>query len=322
MEHMSYSMNEGMDPVLKMEREREDAFYNLDRYVDRLSNRGRKETTITSYYQVIRSLINFLANKHLHCSPRLVAEREIMAIVNGYPVADLSKKSYLQVFSRWMMVMADNDVVRRMDLLWPSSDRPRRKWANYNEALRMFKIEDDPTNRIILVLAMDEGMRATEIAHMMVEDINENWIRVRGKGHRNGKFRSIPISDRVIETIGQYMEYRNYLLIDKEDCGSLILGRNGMPLTAHAVTQRVIRMAKKNGNDITAHSLRRRFITDTLNSGVKIEVCSKLVGHESPMVTASYYDCDPELLSNAMAKRREYLMRGGTQNENRTKKRK
>ena len=66
MEHMSYSMNEGMDPVMKMERE--DAFYNLDRYVDRLLNRGRKETTITSYYQVIRSLINFLANKYLHCS--------------------------------------------------------------------------------------------------------------------------------------------------------------------------------------------------------------------------------------------------------------
>ena len=59
-----------------------------------------------------------------------------------------------------------------------------------------------------------------------------------------------------------------------------------------------------------------------MNSGVKIEVCSKLVGHESPMVTASYYDCDPELLSNAMAKRREYLMRGGIQSENWTKKRK
>ena len=288
--------------------ERDTALYYLDCYLERLINRGRKESTIMSYHQVIGSLINFLADRHLHCAPKLVTEKEIMVIVNEYPIADLSKKSYLQVFSRWLIMMADNTVVRDMDLLWPSSERPRRKWANYEDAQKMYEAEQNPTNRIILALAMDEGMRAVEISRMRVDDIKGNWLRVRGKGHREGKIRSVPMSERVKREIREYAVYRDAILWNSdEDCGIFILRDDGLPLTPHAVSQRVIRMGMKSGNDITAHALRRRFITDTLNSGVKIEVCSKLVGHENPMITAMYYNCDRELFADAMVKRRKYL---------------
>ncbi len=238
----------------------------------------------------------------------MVKEREIMAIVKGYPVSDLSKKSYLQVFSRWLVMMADNTVIRQMDLLWPSSDRPGRRWADYNEALKMYEAEEDPTNRMILVLAMDEGMRAVEIANMRVDDIGDGWLKVRGKGHRDGKIRTVPMSARVRKEITRYVRYRAYVLSGRDGCERFLLRENGTPLTSHLVSQRVIRMGNKHGNDITAHSLRRRFITDVLNSGVRIEVCSKLVGHENPMVTAMYYNCDRELFEDAMKKRFFYLM--------------
>lgn len=290
-----------------MDEEREVAFHYLDRYLDRLWNRGRKESTISSYNQIISSLIRFLSDKGLHCSPKLVKEREVMAIIKGYPISDLSKKGYLQVFSRWLVMMADNTVIRRMDLLWPTSNRPGRRWADYDEALEMFEAEEDPTNRMILALAMDEGMRAVEIANMRVSDIEDGWLKVRGKGHRDGKIRAMPMSVRVRKEITRYMRYRTYILSGRDVCDNLLLRENGTPFTSHAISQRVIRMGSKYGNDITAHSLRRRFITDVLNSGVRIEVCSKLVGHENPMVTAMYYNCDRELFEDAMMKRHIYL---------------
>lgn len=270
-------------------------------------NRGRKETTISSYHQIISSLIRFLSDNGLHCSPKLVKEREIMAIIKGYPISDLSKKSYLQVLSRWMVLMVNNTVVRDMDLLWPSSDRPGRRWADYNDAQRMFDDEDDPTNRMILALAMDEGMRAVEIANLRIGDIEDGWLRVRGKGHRDGKIRAIPMSIRVEMEIKRYARYREHILPGGHGCEFFLLRGNGMPLTSHAISQRVIRMGNKHGNDITAHSLRRRFITDVLNSGVRIEVCSKMVGHENPMITATYYSCDRELFEDAMMRRQSYL---------------
>ena len=246
----------------------------------------------------------------MHCVPELITEIEITEIVNNYPVSDLSKKSYLSVFSRWLTVTASNEVVKEMDLMWPSSERPGRRWADYGEAEKMFDSETDPINRLILALAMDEGMRAAEIAHMRIEDIDGFWITIRGKGHRNGKMRKVPISERVFNALSDYLKHRSEYIGNNSDCGLMLICKNGKPLSSHAVSQRVLRMGIRNGNDITAHSLRRRFITDTLNSGVKIEVCSKIVGHENPMITALYYDCEPEQFTEAMRKRREYLTAG------------
>ncbi len=287
--------------------EKDSALYSLDCYLHKLMNRGRKQTTIASYRQIIGSLIDFLDDRELHSSPEFMSEGEIMEIVNHYPISDLSKKNYLSVFSGWLTVTSGNCIVKEMDIMWPSSERPGRRWADYGEAERMFESEKDPINRLILALAMDEGMRAAEIAQMRVGDVNGGWVTVRGKGHRNGKIRSVPMSKRVSDMVAEYLEHRKNITSDDDGNGPILLRKNGKPLSSHTVSQRVLRMSVRNGNDITTHSLRRRFITDTLNSGVRIEVRSKIVGHENPMITALYYDCEAEMFADAMEKRREYL---------------
>lgn len=284
------------------------AYDFLERYLDRIYKRGRKNTTISTYRHIIDQLIRFLSERQLHCTPSTIGEKEIHAIVKNYPgISDWTRKYYINVLSKWMVTMSGNLTVREMDFLWPTSERPNRRWAEYSDALDLFDNESDQCNKVILALAMDEGMRACEIASVRLTDIRDGWIRICGKGHGSGKIRSLPISERVMEAVVDYMGSRGRIADLYGDSGYLLITKRGRPLTPHAVTVRVIRMGERMGRKMTAHSLRRRFITDTLNSGVKIEVCSKMVGHENPMITSTYYNCDVERISVAMETRTEYV---------------
>lgn len=288
--------------------ERDYAYNMLDEYLNKLERRGRKLTTLCTYRHILDVQIRFLSDRGLHCSPERISEKEVYAIMKGYPdISDWTKKYYIEVLSRWIMSVSDNTVVKDMDLLWAQSERPNRIWAVYRDAEALFEIEEDLRNKLIIALAMDEGMRAGEISAVRNGDIRDGWISIRGKGHGDGKMRSMPISERVSRTIEQWYPIRNAIVSQQGDNGRLIVTKNGRPLTAHNVTVRVIRMSDKAGYNITAHSLRRRFITDTLNSGVRIEVCAKMVGHENPMITAMYYQCDAESIEDAMEQRAVYF---------------
>ena len=46
---------------------------------------------------------------------------------------------------------------------------------------------ENVTNRLIIGLAMELGLRACEISSLKVSDVKGNWIRVYGKGHGDGR---------------------------------------------------------------------------------------------------------------------------------------
>ena len=287
----------------------EESLYLLVDYTEKLERRGRKLSTIASYAHVIFKLVRFLYSRGLHTSPFRIKEPEILEILKNYPeVSDHTKRDYISILSRWMEDIAENNTVKRMDLLWPDSERPGRKWADLDDLNEILKTERDPVNRMILVLATDEGMRAGEMASVRMCDLQQDgWIRIRGKGHGEGKIRSMPLTQRVEMELEKYMSYRDKVTGEYGHSEMLLLTKKGMPFCGHTISQRVIRLGKKSGKELTAHSIRRRFITDVLDSGVKIEVCSKMVGHDNPATTALYYKCDEEAISAAMIRRTRYV---------------
>lgn len=287
----------------------DESLHLLVDYIDKLGRRGRKLSTIASYAHVIFKLLRFLNYRGLHTSPFRIKEPEILEIMKNYPeISDHTKRSYISILSRWMEDIAENNTVRKMDLLWPDSERPGRKWADLDVLDQIMDAETDPVNRMILVLATDEGMRAGEMASVRMCDLQrDGWIRIRGKGHGDGKIRSMPLTQRVEMELKWYMDYRDRIIAEYGDSEMLLLTKKGMPLRGHTISERVIRIGKKFGTELTAHSIRRRFITDVLDSGVKIEVCSKMVGHDNPATTALYYKCDMEAITAAMMRRTRYV---------------
>ncbi len=289
--------------------EMDSAYEKLNIYITKMRESGRKESTLKTYCYVIDVMIKFFVSSGLHCDPVNITKSEIITFIRSYnKISDLTKKSYIQIFSKWIMAADDNDVVRKMDILWPKSSRPGRKWARYDVAVKVFRKEKSMLNKMILALAMDQGMRAIEIASLKLSDFDGEMIRIHGKGHINGKVRYLPKSRRVKKILSDYLEWREAHMKGK-DHSLMIVNKRGEPLTPHAVTLRVINLGKKYNVTLTAHALRRRFITDTLDSGVKIEVCAKMVGHESPSVTALYYNCEEQKISEAMEMREKYVLK-------------
>lgn len=287
------------------DRDLENALDSIDRYLDRLYRRGRKQTTIDNYRYVLVTLVRFLSEKGLHTMPDAIGETEISAIIHDYPgVSDLTRKDYVTKLSRWMSVEADNRAVERMDLLWPKSERPGRIWADREDAMKILRNEN-VTNRLIIGLAMELGLRACEISSLKVSDVKGNWIRVYGKGHGDGKMRELYIMPDLRWLIDDYLAHRDSIAKPDED--RMILSNSGSPISAHSVTKRVMDMGKRNDVKMTAHSLRRTFLTDMLDSGVNLTTVSEIAGHENPSITARYYKCKKDRVRDAMECRHEHI---------------
>ncbi len=289
-----------------VKRDYDRAIIEIDDYLERLYRRGRKQTTIDNYRYVLTNMVGFLADCGLHSSPDSIGEYEISAIIHDYPgVSDLTKKDYITKLSKWMMTQSGNRTVEHMGLLWPRSERPGRIWADRRDALKIM-VNESITNRLIIVLAMELGLRACEISSLRITDIEGDWLKIYGKGHGNGKMREMAILPDVRKVMDEYLEHRTGLDPDKRE-ERMLLSDKGSPISPHAVSKRVIDMSKRNGVRMTAHSLRRTFITDMLDSGVNLATVSKIAGHDNPAVTAGYYRCRKEKVEDAMGCRHQHV---------------
>ena len=156
-------------------------------------------------------------------------------------------------------------------------------------------------NRAILETLYSCGLRVSELVNLRIHNLffKDGFIRVIGKGDKE---RLVPISDKAIREIGNYMEWRCQLNIPEAERDYLFLNRRGKHMTRVMVFLIIKDAAKKAGiqKNISPHTFRHSFATHLVNGGADLRSVQEMLGHESILTTELYTHLDQQHLHDTI----------------------
>ena len=173
----------------------------------------------------------------------------------------------------------------------PKKEKKLPRFFYYNELEEMFNSIDISTplgqrNRLILEVLYASGVRVSELVNIKLKDINDEEIKVLGKGNKE---RITRIGDYAKEILDIFLN-DGYKTLNKNNSEYLFLNNNGRKLTTRGI-RFILDEIIKNTNvkkKISPHMLRHSFATHLLNEGCDILSVQELLGHESLTATAIY----------------------------------
>ena len=155
-------------------------------------------------------------------------------------------------------------------------------------------------DRAILELLYATGMRVSEVVNLDVGDVDppSGTVRCLGKGNKE---RVIPIYDRAIRAVEEYLERGRLQLLKKPDQRALFLNHRGNRLTRQGLWLIIKRYVEDLGikTPVTPHTLRHSFATHLLNGGADLRNVQELLGHANISTTQVYTQVSSDRLRTA-----------------------
>ena len=153
-----------------------------------------------------------------------------------------------------------------------------------DEVVRFLEAVASLKSRAALTTAYAAGLRASEVAGLMIADIDSarGVIRVRhGKG---AKDRDVMLSVQLLDILRSYWRLarpQRYLFPGRDE------DRPISPTVLHAACRSAVGAAGL-GKRVTLHTLRHSFATHLLENGADIRIIQALLGHANLSSTARY----------------------------------
>ena len=168
----------------------------------------------------------------------------------------------------------------------PYGKRPKSLPAvlSRDEVARLLALVPQPLERLILQTTYACGLRASEVLHLRVADIDGGrmllWVR-HGKG---AKDRLVPLSRRLLE------ELRGYWRLCRPRTWLFPGRRREQPISGGTLQRRFARLVARVGlsKRCSLHTLRHSYATHLLEAGVDVLTLKTLLGHRSLETTTRY----------------------------------
>lgn len=145
-------------------------------------------------------------------------------------------------------------------------------------------------DRALLEVLYATGLRVTELVSLNVDDVNLASATVRVIRPKDKRERMVPIHERAIEPLEDYLERgRMQLLRDPEEA-ALFLNHRGKRLTRQGLWLIVKHYVREVGilEDVTPHTLRHTFAAHLLDKKADLEYVQELLGHANISTTQVY----------------------------------
>jgi site-specific recombinase XerD len=168
-----------------------------------------------------------------------------------------------------------------------------------DEVARLLAGASNPKHRAALAVAYGAGLRASEVVHLKVTDIDSDRMIVQvvqGKGRRD---RYAMLSPSLLELLRAWWR-QGYAQGKMRPGGWLFPGRNPLnPLSTRQLNHACKSAAAAAELDprISMHTLRHSFATHLLENKVDIRVIQVLLGHRKLETTARYSHVATRMLS-------------------------
>lgn len=136
----------------------------------------------------------------------------------------------------------------------------------------------------ILQFLYGMGLRSAELVTLDVEDVGDDFVRVKGKGDKE---RTVPIGERSRRAFEEYIALREKLA--GEAGGSLFVSVRGKRLNTRFIRKLFTRLVRFLGKErITPHTLRHTFATHLYEHDADLRDIQELLGHENIDTTDVY----------------------------------
>ena len=225
-------------------------YAQIRNWIVRLVNMGVSNRTINRKISSLKSFYKFLQKtKQLNSSP-------------------LVKHKALKVAKRVQV---------------PFSEKEIESVINLKEDVVDFESVRD---KLIVELLYSTGMRRNELINLKLSNINYSNQVVKVLGKRN-KERYIPLLKSVIESLGNYNEFRSHI---KTDQSYLFITKKGKKIYDTLVYRIINNYFSTVSSKVkkSPHVIRHSFATHLLNEGADLNSVKELLGHSSLASTQVY----------------------------------
>lgn len=174
-----------------------------------------------------------------------------------------------------------------------------------DEVERLLAQPDDTNSygardKAIIEVLYASGLRVSELCGLQIYDVDENFVRVKGKGQKE---RLVPIGKKALAAVDHYLVcYRDHY--DSQYQPALFVTRTGRPIDRITVWAMIKDYAKSAGiiKNISPHTLRHSFATHLLDHGADLRIIQEMLGHANISSTDRYTHVSRSHLQEAFQK--------------------
>lgn len=235
----------------------------------------RADYTVEQYIYLLRRMDREMPEGVVCCGGE-----DLASWIYDKPRADSTYSHYTTVvrgFGRWLVDQERLDFHTSDELPDVDSDSPQIRPATEAEFATIRSQAPDPWIDLY-ELGGWAGLRCIEMHNLKREDMNEQEMKILGKG---SKWRTVPTHPLLWERFAA------------RPSGPLARGRDGSPLSRSQVIQRGDYHLRKLVAGISMHQLRKRFATKAYkDSNHNIRLVQHLLGHRYVSTTQRYLGVD------------------------------
>lgn len=254
-----------------------DSFFNYMK-----SERGLSKNTIASYSSDLR-----LLQKHMKLPLAKATSKDIiLAIKNIGNKATSTARLLSTIKAFFSFLKEENFTIDNVILQLPTPKTEKNlpttiRVAEVKLLLNAIDINSlqGLRDKAILVVLYCCGLRASECINLHISDLQNNYIKVLGKGNKE---RIVPICKWAKELLVHYINRR------KDVQTELFLSDKNKKITRFMVYNILKKYCKQVGLEISPHSLRHSFATHLAQNGADIRIVQELLGH-ADIATAEHY---------------------------------
>ncbi|TRW80780.1 tyrosine recombinase XerC [Mycolicibacterium sp. 018/SC-01/001] len=266
--------------------------------------RGRSEHTRRAYLGDLRSLFEFLAQRHPEAGLRALT----LPVLRSWLAAQASagaarttlarRASSVKTFTAWATRRGLLDEDPSVRLQAPKTLRVLPAVLRQDQAIDAMEAassgaaEGDPLalrDRLVVEMLYATGIRVSELCGLDVDDVDTSRrvVRVLGKGDKQ---RTVPFGGPAHHALMSWLSEGRPALATSTSGPALLLGARGRrldPRQARTVVHQTM-SAVRGVPDIGPHGLRHSAATHLLEGGADLRVVQELLGHSTLATTQLY----------------------------------
>ncbi|MFC1944093.1 tyrosine-type recombinase/integrase [Chloroflexota bacterium] len=282
--------------------------YLVQGYILSCRCEGKSPATIHYYEGMLRRFLSFCNENHYPQDPQQLTSHLIWQFLwyvasestrwNGGSTtarkpATMSTVAHyyrvLHTFFMWLVkegIITDNPMAH---IKRPKDERKVVQALTPYEIRRLLDYLPSKTflgvrNRAIVMMLIDTGMRVSELANLMLADIDNMTGSILVRQGKGNKQRIVRIGSKSQKALWQYATLHRRGNSDK-----LFTDASGEPLGAGAIKLMIRRLGKMAGLDgVHVHRLRHTFAISYLRAGGDVFSLQYLLGHSTLAMTQRY----------------------------------
>ena len=201
-------------------------------------------------------------------------------------------RSFYNYLTNKVHLLRENPV---KDIDTPKTRKTLPKYLTLDQSVDLLESVDgrhSARDYCILTLFLNCGMRISELVGLNVTDIQDDRLRILGKGN---KVRIVYLNDACRQALDRYLAERKE--IDGKDANALFLSAQNERIrrsTVHQMVKKRLAQAGLDASQYSSHKLRHTAATLMLQYGVDVRAVQEVLGHDHLNTTEIYTHIDNE----------------------------